>query len=107
MNQQQHHEMVLEKTHLSSAEEWHCPICGRRMLLSREPKFRKIVLDVGDEFATHSGGKGGLGIGLIQVATEDDTILQNRVPETLLEDVWLVPWMEWMDEVCFKNLWNK
>lgn len=105
MNQQQH-KMILDKTYPSGAEEWYCPSCGRNLLINWEPRFKRTVLKAGDEFATHSGGKGGLRIGLIQVVTEDGPILQES-PETLLEDVWLVPWMEWMDEICFESLWNE
>jgi hypothetical protein len=63
MNQQEHHQMTLEATHSSGAEEWYCPTCGRRFLMEWPPAYRKIVLDPGDEYAIHSGNKGGLAIG--------------------------------------------
>jgi hypothetical protein len=52
--------MSLEKTHPSGSEEWVCHECGRRILLTWPPDYEKIVLAVGDEFALHHGGKGGL-----------------------------------------------
>ncbi len=32
-----HHEMVLERTHVSGVEEWYCPSCGRRFLVQLIP----------------------------------------------------------------------
>jgi hypothetical protein len=63
MKQQEHHEMVLETTHSSGAEEWFCPTCGRRFLMQWPPAYKKIILEAGDEEALHSGNKGGLRIG--------------------------------------------
>lgn len=57
---QQQHEMQLEKTYPSGAEEWFCPTCGRRFVLQWPPAYKKIVLEAGDEFALHTCGKGGL-----------------------------------------------
>ena len=105
MNEQQH-EMVLEKTHRSGAEEWYCPTCGRVLLVSWEPRFMKTVLRIGDETAIHSGGKGGLQMGRVRVATVDNDVLQQD-PELPVDDMWLVPWMEWMEQVGFESLWNE
>jgi hypothetical protein len=58
--QQEQHEMHLVKTHDTGAEEWHCPTCGRRFLLYWPPDYRKEIIEAGDEFAIHTGGKGGL-----------------------------------------------
>ena len=58
MDLQEHHEMVLSVTHPSGAEEWFCPVCGRRFLLKWPPAYQKIVLEPGDEYAAHSGSKG-------------------------------------------------
>jgi len=54
------HEMVLAGRHESGAEDWHCPECGRRMLLRWTPDFQKVIVDRGDEGATHVGGRGGV-----------------------------------------------
>ncbi|HXV44336.1 MAG TPA: hypothetical protein VEC96_14835, partial [Anaerolineae bacterium] len=61
--QQQQHEMQLEKTYPSGAEEWCCPICGRRFLMHLQPQFNMIVLEAGDEAVSHIGSTGGLRIG--------------------------------------------
>jgi hypothetical protein len=54
---QEQHEMQLEKIHLSGAEEWYCPTCGRRFLLRWPPAYEKIIVEAGDMHASHTGGK--------------------------------------------------
>lgn len=79
MQQVEQHAMQLEKIHPSGAEEWRCPTCNRRFLVQWPPKYKKIILEPGDEYASHSGGKGGL---LMQ------TPVVNQVEELPLSDVW-------------------
>lgn len=104
MNEQQH-EMFLETTHLSGAEEWYCPMCGRRMLINWEPKFKKIVLEIGDDYAIHNGGKGGLKAGSMQARPVDVLAPEDESP-SLNEDFRLRPWIQWLNEVDFENLWK-
>jgi hypothetical protein len=104
MNQQRH-EMILEKTRPSGEEEWNCSTCGRRLLMNWEPNFEKTILEAGDEYAIHSGGKGGLRIGSVQVMSADDTILEEK-PISPLEDLRLAPWVAWLEEIDFERLWN-
>jgi hypothetical protein len=78
----QQHEMVLENTHPSGAEEWYCPTCGRRFLMQWPPAYEMIVLEPGDQYAQHSGGKGGLRIGGLQVEQENaesDDVSEERL----------------------------
>jgi DNA-directed RNA polymerase subunit RPC12/RpoP len=105
MNEQQRHEMVLEITHASGAEEWNCPTCGRRLLIKWEPEFKKTILQTGDEFSIHSGGKGGLRIGRAQVMPVNDPTLDGE-PRTTNDDPRLAPWEAWMDKSDFEDLWN-
>jgi len=105
MNEQQQHEMTLEKTHPSGTEEWNCPTCGRRLLVDWKPKFKKTVLKIGDEYAMHSGGKGGLRMGPMKIMSGNDTALQEE-PEMPIEDTRLAPWVKWLEEVGFESLWN-
>lgn len=95
---QEHHQLVLEKTHASGAEEWYCPTCGRRLLMSWPPDYKKIVLEPGDNYAIHAGGKGGLSMGTLQVAQEEDTSY---------DDKYLTPWIEWMEKIDFESLWHR
>jgi hypothetical protein len=97
---QEHHQLLLEKTHAAGAEEWYCPTCGRRLLISWPPDYKKIVLESGDDYAVHSGGKGGLSIGAVQVSQEEDTSHHE-------DDASLAPWIEWMEKEDFDSLWDQ
>ena len=72
------HEMVLIGSVASGAEEWACPICGRRMLLRWPPHYEKLVLDHGDSSAVHVGGKGGVKMGDIAVTSASDVPTGER-----------------------------
>ncbi|MCP4423261.1 MAG: hypothetical protein GY803_02085 [Chloroflexi bacterium] len=78
------HTMQLDKTHSSGAEEWHCPACSRRFVLQWAP-YKKVVLEKGDEYAAHSGGKGGLQMGTPQITQSDsnESILSNDLRDAL------------------------
>ena len=108
MNKQEQHEMHLEKTHPSGAEGWYCPTCGRRTLINWEPKFKKIVLEAGDDQAIHSASKGGGRIGSLRIEAADiaDTLSPPEAPQSSDQDPRLIPWSAWLDEVDFENLWN-
>jgi hypothetical protein len=51
----ENHEMRLETVHPSGAEEWLCPECGRRFVAQWEPKFRRVILERGQENVSHQG----------------------------------------------------
>ena len=76
------HAMELAQTYTSGAEEWHCPTCGRRMIMQWPPKYKRIVLEPGDEQAAHAGGKGGLRMGAAQIATADDALPAAEQPRS-------------------------
>ena len=103
MNEEKH-EMVLETTHSSGAEEWYCPTCGRRMTITWQP-WKKIVIEPGDIYAAHGGSKGILKIGLqIHPQNEDDP---PSATDPSIEDLYLAPWMRWMDNKDWDDFWNK
>jgi hypothetical protein len=58
MYEQPTHQMQLETTHSSGAEEWACPICGRRFIMQWPPAYSRTILEAGDENVSHSGSKG-------------------------------------------------
>jgi len=93
---QQHHEMILELTHASGAEEWACPTCGRRMAINWHP-WKKIVLEQGDMYAAHSASKGGLRLGI--GITPGNEVDQPSPTEVSTDDPYLAPWIQWLDEV--------
>lgn len=47
------HNMTFEKDYPSGAEEWHCLECGRRMVITWHPHFKRITLEAGDESVVH------------------------------------------------------
>lgn len=102
MNEQ--HEMVLDMAHPSGEEEWYCPTCGRRFLLQWPPAYKKIILEPGDELISHTGGKGYLQLDSLQsepaVISDPENDLQSRSENSRLE-----PWIQWLDEVDFDDLW--
>jgi hypothetical protein len=57
----------------SGAEEWLCPVCDRRILLKRPPRFEMLVVDEGDSAATHAGAKGGvlMGTAVVQAPSSE------------------------------------
>jgi hypothetical protein len=83
MIEQQRHEMILEVTHPSGAEEWYCPTCGRRFMLNWPPVYRKIILDPGNELAIHSGGKGGLNMSQVDIDPRDEPELPPRIRSSI------------------------
>ena len=93
------HEMQLEKCHPSGAEEWYCPICGRRFLMQWPPDYRKIVLEPGDEYALHSGGKGGVRMGPLQISeAEDEPVLSDDLRAALDEALDDIDFDDWSSE---------
>ena len=78
------HEMELEKTHPSGAEEWHCPTCGRRFLITWPPNYERIILEPGNEYVIHSGGKGGVRLRAPQLITKpEEPSLSDEVRQEL------------------------
>lgn len=105
MNEQLH-EMVLEKVHSSGAEEWFCSACGRSILLNWEPKFKRIVLEAGDELIPHSGSKSDLSLETLQFLSGMESAQGNEA-DLLIDDERLNPWLAWMDKIDFEKLWKE
>lgn len=103
--QPEQHEMILAATLDSGVEEWYCPTCGRRFLMQWPPNYRKIILEVGDEYAIHRGGKTNQNEDAYQGEAQG-AALQNQQPHTVSEsDPRLEPYAEWMDQVNFERFW--
>jgi hypothetical protein len=83
---QEQHQMRLEKTYPSGAEEWLCPSCGRRFLMQWPPVYKRIIMEAGDECAPHSGAKGGIRMGPIQVNSNHDEE-ETTVPDELRDAI--------------------
>lgn len=89
---EQHHEMVLEMTHPSGMQGWYCPICGRRILLLVPPNSKMVIVEPGDQYASHSGSTGGLRIGSVQVAERDEELYE-------ISDERLRPWIKALENL--------
>jgi hypothetical protein len=61
------HQMQRMETREHGLDEWWCPTCGRRLLLRWPPEYQKLVLEAGDEGASHAGATAGLGFGSLEV----------------------------------------
>lgn len=105
MNKQAQHEMVLEKKHSSGDENWYCPTCGRRMIISWYP-WKKVVLEPGDIYAAHSGSKGGLKLGPVQIM-QGDQVIRTTASDPSVDDPYLAPWQRWLDSFDSDDLWNR
>jgi hypothetical protein len=89
------HLMKLGRVYPSGAEEWVCAECGRRILLQWNPKYSRIILEIGEQNAFHSG---------CRVEQEDEpgdartaeTTSQSTEPQDALVDR-LGPWREWVN----------
>lgn len=96
------HTMTLINEHEGTGE-WLCPSCGRHLLVSWDPVFTKTVLAEGDPTANH-----------IRIKKKMQTGDKRDVPAGLLpkpaveheEDPRLIPWLNWMDESGFEDLWK-
>ncbi len=70
------------------------------------PAYQMIVLEVGDEYASHSGSKGGLRIGPVQVTQVEEGELtgQGEIELTEEEERRLGLWEEWLECIDFDAL---
>jgi hypothetical protein len=105
MSEQQRHEMVLETTHPSGAEEWYCPTCGRRMTIIWQP-WKKVILEPGDLHAAHGGSKGILKIGPLHISPANEYGL-SAATDPSVEDPYLTRWAQWLDKMGWDELWNE
>lgn len=102
---QEQHEMILEEKNALGEENWYCPTCGRRMIITWHP-WKKVVLEPGDLYAPHSARKGSLQIGSLQIAQANDDSTPSAT-EPYVEDPYLAPWQRWLNKVDLDDLWNK
>lgn len=101
---QEHHQMELEKQYTTGAEEWHCPTCGRRFVMTWSPTFKRIILESGDEYAVHSGGKGIPGMVSPQLGGDFKKSPPHEEPTQ--DEQLSAPWEDWMESSDFDKLWD-
>ena len=78
---QKQHEIILEFAHDPGMEGWYCPTCGRRILFLSSPNHQMVIVEPGDQFASHRGSTGGLRIGLVGIEQGEkaDEISEERL----------------------------
>ncbi len=94
------HEMHLEKVHPSNAEEWLCPTCGRRFLMRWQPECERLdilILEAGDEQASHVGSTGGLKVGNLAISEDDEPTLSPELRDALSEVLDDIDFDDWSD----------
>ena len=95
---EKHHEMILEKIHISGVEEWYCPTCGRRFLVQWPPAYKMIVLAAGDKDIRHNVSISSARIGSRPVKQLEAT--------DFIDEFRLLPWIQWMEKVDFDSRWG-
>ena len=58
-------------------QEWWCPQCGRRLLMSFPPAYRRVVLEIGDVWTPHAAGSGGVAVSPIEPESKTSQIWTN------------------------------
>ncbi len=105
---QETHTMILKGTDESGVEEWYCPTCGRRFLMQWPPEYKKTVLEPGDEYAIHTGGKGLPGVEMSMMSNMEEPVSETVPDEPVqVDEESLLPWIDWMEEVDFDSLWTR
>ena len=98
------HTMTMITEH-EGTEEWFCPVCGRHLLVSWFPGFKRTVLEAGDPYADHQGFRDNSEMD-DRVPIPVNKTHRPELPERPFEDPRLRPWIMWMDEVDFERLWD-
>jgi hypothetical protein len=71
MPDNERHEMRLQRTFPSGAQEWLCPECRRWVVLHHEAaqgRLKTVVLEAGDERTAHHGGTEGVSMSSPRIA---------------------------------------
>jgi hypothetical protein len=73
MSDQERHEMQLQRSFPSGAQEWSCTTCKRRVVIEHAAnRVRIVALERGDERAIHSTSRGGLRVAASQARESED-----------------------------------
>jgi hypothetical protein len=98
------HTMNLIKKH-EGIEEWQCPECGRHMLVTWNPKFKRTVLEAGDLSVGHNGFKNNLRPENMKDKLVDGDSSNAELNEPIDEER-LAPWASWMKKSNYSKRWN-
>jgi hypothetical protein len=94
------HQLELHAVLETGVEEWVCPECGRRFLVEWPPEYNKIIIEVGDDQAIHTGVRQ-------QVEPPDDPPPSEWDEVLDAEDQarWRF-WEDWMEVSRFETWWT-
>ncbi len=108
MNLDRQHKMILVHESEDASQEWFCPECGRHLLISWPPNYKRVVLEPGDEEAIHSGATGGVEMGPVESGNVDEEGFAPWLiePESAnepfdlesLDDPYLLPFQRFLEE---------
>jgi hypothetical protein len=110
MNLDRQHKMVLVHESEDGSQEWFCPDCGRHLLITWPPNYKRTVIEPGDEEAIHSGSTGGLSMGPTDAGEASEIGFQEfSEPESAeeffdlesLSDPYLEPFQRFFEESHF------
>ncbi len=103
MSTENQHTMELVRELADGSEEWVCHTCGRHMIVQWPPFYQRVLLEAGDESASHSGALGERSTGQASWLHA-----QPRFPAVSLdlpgeydddvEDPYLAPFLSWLDD---------
>jgi hypothetical protein len=96
MHTSQPHMLQRSHIHSNGAEEWACPICGRKILIDWQGLHRSAVLIPGDASTSHIGGAGNQRTEASQVIAEQQTEYIAEEVGTIPISEPLRPWLRWM-----------
>lgn len=95
------HTMKMIREH-EGMQEWHCPTCGRHMLVNWMPRFKRTILQAGDPNVPHNGFQSDM-----QMNSAAGAFVHDREIEKPLDESRLTPWELWLDRSDFDNLWKR
>lgn len=113
MAQNEAHVMVKVKQHPNGEEEWYCPECGRRFLMQWPPKYKRTILEPGDESVPHRGGKSEMGLDMNMAdpklagqAAPARPEPESELDDDEVDDEGLAPWTKWVDDHDIESLFD-
>ncbi len=89
MHSHDQHVMTMVAEYADGSQEWHCPTCGRRIVMKWPPDYNRAILEEGDPNAVHSGEVSG-----VHISQPMDLALDEVVDEN---DPYLAPFKAWIE----------
>jgi hypothetical protein len=104
--QRESHEMILDIIHPTGVEEWYCPTCGQRFLLQWPPAYQKVFIEVGNQYASHSGGRMEAEQDQGEAAPSGENPASPGDGPNSDDERRLAEWGELLEEIGFDGWWR-